>query len=178
MLCGDIAILYGCWTACTKDTLSDNCRFCHQSGSLVRPVLRYQSLILIRVLITVNGRHLSADVTFIEKRRRGLVRFANALVRHPVLSQEQLVTMFLTVPTVSKSHTHRFVRGLMISIRSLQYGERRLQSLFRKSLPAKLFRQVLKILCQQIFLKPLTRFVLVFANQPNPTSASVACWSA
>jgi len=51
-------------------------------------------------LETVNGRHLSADATFIEKRRRGLVRFVNALVRHPVLGQEQLVTMFLTVPTV------------------------------------------------------------------------------
>ena len=51
--------------------------------------------------IAVNGRHLSADVTFVEKRRRGLVRFANALVRHPVLSQEQLVTMFFIVPTVS-----------------------------------------------------------------------------
>lgn len=51
--------------------------------------------------LTVNGRHLSADVTFIEKRRRGLIRFANALVKHPVLSQEQLVVMFLTVPTVS-----------------------------------------------------------------------------
>ncbi|KAL2052166.1 hypothetical protein ABVK25_007608 [Lepraria finkii] len=49
--------------------------------------------------VAVNGRHLSADVTFIEKRRRGLVRFLNALVRHPVLSQEQLVVMFLTVPT-------------------------------------------------------------------------------
>ncbi|CAF9940623.1 Sorting nexin mvp1 [Imshaugia aleurites] len=49
--------------------------------------------------VAVNGRHLSADVTFMEKRRRGLVRFVNALVRHPVLSQEQLVVMFLTVPT-------------------------------------------------------------------------------
>ncbi|MCJ1319606.1 Sorting nexin mvp1 [Xylographa vitiligo] len=49
--------------------------------------------------LAVNGRHLSSDVTFIEKRRRGLVRFTNALVRHPVLSQEQLVVMFLTVPT-------------------------------------------------------------------------------
>lgn len=48
----------------------------------------------------VNGRHLSADTSFIEKRRRGLVRFVNALVRHPVLGQEQLVVMFLTVPTV------------------------------------------------------------------------------
>ena len=49
----------------------------------------------------VNGRHLSSDNLFIEKRRRGLVRFANALVRHPILCQEQLVVMFLTVPTVS-----------------------------------------------------------------------------
>ncbi|KAI9683894.1 MAG: Sorting nexin mvp1 [Trizodia sp. TS-e1964] len=49
--------------------------------------------------VAVNGRHLSSDVSFIEKRRRGLTRFSNALVRHPVLSQEQLVIMFLTVPT-------------------------------------------------------------------------------
>ncbi|MCJ1307817.1 Sorting nexin mvp1 [Agyrium rufum] len=49
--------------------------------------------------LAVNGRHLSSDITFIEKRRRGLVRFATTLVRHPVLSQEQLVVMFLTVPT-------------------------------------------------------------------------------
>ena len=53
------------------------------------------------LMTLVNGNHLAADNTFIEKRRRGLVRFANALVRHPVLSQEQLVIMFLTVPTVS-----------------------------------------------------------------------------
>ncbi|TVY83478.1 Sorting nexin mvp1 [Lachnellula suecica] len=49
--------------------------------------------------VGVNGSHLAADNTFIEKRRRGLARFANALVRHPILSQEQLVIMFLTVPT-------------------------------------------------------------------------------
>lgn len=51
--------------------------------------------------VAVNGNHLSNDGAFIEKRRRGLARFLNALVRHPVLSQEQLVVMFLTVPTVS-----------------------------------------------------------------------------
>ena len=50
---------------------------------------------------TVNGNHLSNDRAFMEKRRRGLARFLNALARHPVLSQEQLVVMFLTVPTVS-----------------------------------------------------------------------------
>lgn len=53
--------------------------------------------------VGVNGSHLSNDGAFIEKRRRGLARFLNALVRHPVLSQEQLVVMFLTVPTVSSS---------------------------------------------------------------------------
>lgn len=49
--------------------------------------------------VAVNGRHLATDSNFIEKRRRGLVRFANALVCHPVLGQEELVKMFLTVPT-------------------------------------------------------------------------------
>ncbi|KAI0436605.1 hypothetical protein F4803DRAFT_541611 [Xylaria telfairii] len=49
--------------------------------------------------VAVNGNHLSNDGAFIEKRRRGLARFLNATVRHPVLGQEQLVIMFLTVPT-------------------------------------------------------------------------------
>ncbi|KAG6006724.1 hypothetical protein E4U21_006709 [Claviceps maximensis] len=49
--------------------------------------------------VAVNGNHLSNDGAFIEKRRRGLARFLNAVVRHPILSQEQLVIMFLTVPT-------------------------------------------------------------------------------
>ncbi|KAG5980763.1 hypothetical protein E4U55_003688 [Claviceps digitariae] len=49
--------------------------------------------------VAVNGNHLSNDGAFIEKRRRGLARFLNTVVRHPILSQEQLVIMFLTVPT-------------------------------------------------------------------------------
>ncbi|KAF2189063.1 hypothetical protein K469DRAFT_702790 [Zopfia rhizophila CBS 207.26] len=49
--------------------------------------------------VAINGNYLAADASFVEKRRKGLARFANALVRHPVLSQEQLVVMFLTVPT-------------------------------------------------------------------------------
>jgi sorting nexin-8 len=50
--------------------------------------------------VSINGNHIASDSAFLEKRRRGLVRFANALVRHPVLREEQLVVMFLTVPTV------------------------------------------------------------------------------
>jgi sorting nexin-8 len=53
--------------------------------------------------VAINGNHIVADTLFIEKRRRGLARFANALVRHPVLREEQLVIMFLTVPTVSEN---------------------------------------------------------------------------
>ncbi|GIZ46415.1 hypothetical protein CKM354_000954100 [Cercospora kikuchii] len=49
--------------------------------------------------VAINGNHIAADATFLEKRKRGLARFANALVRHPVLREEQLVVMFLTVPT-------------------------------------------------------------------------------
>jgi len=49
--------------------------------------------------VGVNGSHLSNDGGFIEKRRRGLARYLNAVVRHPILGQEQLVVMFLTVPT-------------------------------------------------------------------------------
>ncbi|CCG81644.1 Sorting nexin Mvp1 [Taphrina deformans PYCC 5710] len=53
--------------------------------------------------LAVNGIHIhlgkQADVAFLEKRRRGLSRFVNALERHPVLRADQLVTTFLTVPT-------------------------------------------------------------------------------
>ncbi|KAF1355911.1 sorting nexin-like protein mvp1 [Lizonia empirigonia] len=49
--------------------------------------------------VGINGNPIAADASFLEKRRKGLTRFTNALVRHPVLAQEQLVVMFLTVPT-------------------------------------------------------------------------------
>jgi len=49
--------------------------------------------------VAINGTPLAADASFLEKRRKGLQRFTNSLVRHPVLNQEQLVVMFLTVPT-------------------------------------------------------------------------------
>ncbi|KAK9469010.1 hypothetical protein V1512DRAFT_274211 [Lipomyces arxii] len=47
----------------------------------------------------VNGHYLSSDEFFLERRRRGLSRFINELVRHPVLNREQLVVMFMSVPT-------------------------------------------------------------------------------
>lgn len=57
----------------------------------------------------VTGVHLhigkTADMSFLEKRRRGLSRFVNALERHSTFRADQLVTTFLTVPTVSQQST-------------------------------------------------------------------------
>ncbi|KAG0095260.1 Sorting nexin mvp1 [Podila epicladia] len=44
------------------------------------------------------GASLVADETFLGRRLRGLARFMNALVRHPVLRNDPLVVSFLTVP--------------------------------------------------------------------------------
>jgi len=93
--------LSGCSIAYTNAILSDGFRCCRRSAYKVS-----RSPLSRRILSAdkdkVNGNHLAADgVTFLEKRRKGLVRFMNALVQHPVLSQETLVVMFLTVPTVS-----------------------------------------------------------------------------
>lgn len=66
----------------------------------------------------MNGHYLSADNAFIERRRRGLTRFANSLVRHPILKEETLVVMFLTVPTVCLSfpfESHVVTLSLMIT---------------------------------------------------------------
>lgn len=41
----------------------------------------------------------NADPLFLERRRRGLARYLNHLMRHPVLRVEPLAVMFLTVPT-------------------------------------------------------------------------------
>lgn len=41
----------------------------------------------------------SPDSQFLQRRRRGLHRFLNQLIKHPILSQEPIVQSFLTVPT-------------------------------------------------------------------------------
>jgi hypothetical protein len=39
------------------------------------------------------------DAAFLEKRRKGLSRFINAIVRHPILKQDEIVNKFLTEPS-------------------------------------------------------------------------------
>jgi hypothetical protein len=113
-LFGATAILSGYWTAFRSDSHSDNCLFFHPSVSQVCKTLDRRTY-LITHNYEVNGTHLSADSSsFLEKRRHGLVRFTNALVRHPVLGQEQLVVMFLTVPTVRLSFINDFTLQALI----------------------------------------------------------------
>ncbi|KAF4961062.1 hypothetical protein FSARC_10296 [Fusarium sarcochroum] len=83
--------------------------------------------------VGVNGSHLSNDGAFIEKRRRGLSRFLNALVRHPILSQEQLVVMFLTVPT----ELSVWRKQATISVQE-EFTDRALPPGLEDSLPAEL----------------------------------------
>ncbi|KAF4977955.1 hypothetical protein FZEAL_5603 [Fusarium zealandicum] len=85
--------------------------------------------------VGVNGSHLSNDGAFIEKRRRGLARFLNALVRHPVLSQEQLVVMFLTVPTHQELSVWR--KQATISVQD-EFTDRALPPGLEDSLPTSL----------------------------------------
>ncbi|CAH0015789.1 unnamed protein product [Clonostachys rhizophaga] len=85
--------------------------------------------------VAVNGNHLSNDGAFIEKRRRGLARFLNALVRHPILSQEQLVVMFLTVPTVQELAVWR--KQATISVQD-EFSDRVLPPGLEESLPPTL----------------------------------------
>ena len=126
----------------------------------------------------VNGRHLSSDVAFMEKRRRGLVRFLNALVRHPILSHENLVVMFLTVPTVSLPSAAAIKLHLICSTRSLQYGESRLRSQYKTNSQIDFSRRSSKTLCQKIFPKRLTPFAQAYANQQTTTSVSAIFLSA
>lgn len=39
------------------------------------------------------------DATFLEKRRKGLSRFINAIIRHPILRKDDIVSRFLTEPS-------------------------------------------------------------------------------
>ncbi|KAG5358499.1 Sorting nexin MVP1 [Yarrowia sp. B02] len=47
--------------------------------------------------LAVNGHYLSSDNYFLERRRRGLTRFINQVLRHPVLGQDEAVRTFVSL---------------------------------------------------------------------------------
>lgn len=55
--------------------------------------------ILPFLILLTNKVGASPDSQFLQKRRRGLHRFLNQLIKHPVFRQEPIVVTFLAVPT-------------------------------------------------------------------------------
>lgn len=51
--------------------------------------------------LTVGGKYLAADVQFLDRRRRGLQRFMNFVVNHPVLKRDGIVHVFRNEQVVS-----------------------------------------------------------------------------
>ncbi|KAI9305329.1 hypothetical protein BJ944DRAFT_265406 [Cunninghamella echinulata] len=50
----------------------------------------------LRIVPNIPPKKIQGNDAFLEKRRRGLTRFMNAIVRHEVLSKDELVQAFLT----------------------------------------------------------------------------------
>lgn len=126
--------------------------------------------------VQINGNHLAADSSFLEKRRRGLARFANALVRHPILREEQLVVMFLTVPTVDARLPFFFEHADLLTdvYRNWLFGASKQVYRYKRSLSANPYLQVSKTACLRTFKTPLTLFVPVSGDQQTSISACAA----
>ena len=128
--------------------------------------------------VAINGNHIAADQTFVEKRRRGLARFANALVRHPVLREEQLVVMFLTVPTVEarpatpSTHPTAFLLTIVRLYRNSPSGANKPPSLCKKSSPAKPCPRTSRTPFPRTSKTPSTRSAPASAGPRTSTSAS------
>lgn len=65
---------------------------------LVEYLLRKYTFRIIPQLPPKKFGTANNDTLFLQRRRRGLQRFLNQLCKHPILSKENIVQMFLTVP--------------------------------------------------------------------------------
>lgn len=52
--------------------------------------------------LAVSGHHAFADQQFLERRRRGLTRYSEAVLNHPVFKIDPVVQTFFTEPSVDK----------------------------------------------------------------------------
>lgn len=131
--------------------------------------------------MAINGNHIAADSLFIEKRRRGLVRFANALVRHPVLREEQLVVMFLTVPTVEARPPNTHPPSISVTNnprRNSPSGANKPPSPCKKNSSAARCRPRSKTLCRRTCRTPSTPCAPACAAPQTSTSTSATSSSA
>ncbi|TDL23609.1 hypothetical protein BD410DRAFT_768122 [Rickenella mellea] len=59
-----------------------------------------------RILPQLPPKRIGADESFLEQRRRGLSRFLNFVVNHPVIKEDGLLAVFLTEPSLENWRKH------------------------------------------------------------------------
>lgn len=50
--------------------------------------------------LSLNGKHALVDAHFLERRRRGLQRFSEAIINHPIFRVDGLVQAFFAEPSI------------------------------------------------------------------------------
>ncbi|OBZ73642.1 Sorting nexin MVP1 [Grifola frondosa] len=62
-----------------------------------------------RLLPALPPKRIGPDETFLEQRRRGLARFINFVVNHPIIKEDGLLAVFLTEPSLEEWRKHSSV---------------------------------------------------------------------
>lgn len=88
-----------------------------------------------RVLPNLPPKKLGGrDATFLEKRRKGLSRFINAIIRHPILRKDDIVNRFLTEPSELSAWRKQNPQNLDEEFKRKQYNIRELDDLVPNNL--------------------------------------------
>ncbi|KAL4065857.1 hypothetical protein V8B97DRAFT_1932324 [Scleroderma yunnanense] len=59
-----------------------------------------------RLLPTLPPKRVQPDAAFLEQRRKGLARFLNAVINHPVIKEDGLLAIFLSEPSLETWRKH------------------------------------------------------------------------
>ncbi|KAF8555975.1 hypothetical protein OG21DRAFT_1409983 [Imleria badia] len=62
-----------------------------------------------RLLSALPPKRLQPDAAFLEQRRKGLARFLNSVINHPVIKEDGLLSIFLTEPSFEMWRKHNAV---------------------------------------------------------------------
>ncbi|EJD07688.1 uncharacterized protein FOMMEDRAFT_143983 [Fomitiporia mediterranea MF3/22] len=62
-----------------------------------------------RILSQLPPKRIGPDESFIEQRRRGLQRFLNFVVNHPIIKEDGLLAVFLTEPSLEQWRKHNTI---------------------------------------------------------------------
>ncbi|KIJ20909.1 hypothetical protein PAXINDRAFT_165733 [Paxillus involutus ATCC 200175] len=62
-----------------------------------------------RLLAVLPPKRVQPDAAFLEQRRKGLVRFLNTIINHPVIKEDGLLSTFLTEPSFEMWRKHNAI---------------------------------------------------------------------